>query len=74
MIKKKTTKSATTKSRMTQVRGETLKVPEKCINTFDFSLSGFLSSLWLRVKKNELKQEVIMEGFVFRKSFNVINE
>lgn len=74
MIKKKTTKSATTKSRMTQVRGEILKVPEKCNKTFDFSLSGLLSSLWLRVKKNELKQEVIMEGFVFRKSFNVINE
>jgi len=50
MIKKKSTKSAT-KLRLAHVRGEILKVPEKCINTFEFSLSGLLSSLCLRVKK-----------------------
>lgn len=36
---------------MTQVRGETLKVPEKFIDTFEFSLSRLLSSLCLRVGK-----------------------
>lgn len=65
--KKQTTKSATkpTKSRMTLVRGEILS-SEKCI-TFEFSLSGLLSSLCLRVK-NKLKEEVVREGFVLEKA------
>lgn len=51
---------------MTQVRGEILS-SEKCI-TFEFSLSGLLSSLRLGVK-NELKEEeVIVEGFVLEKA------
>lgn len=37
-------------------------------------LLGLLSSLCLRGGGGSLKQEVIIEGFVFRKSFNVINE
>lgn len=40
---------------------------KKCINTFEFSLSGLLSSLCLRVK-NELKEEVVIEGFVLEKA------
>lgn len=67
-MKKNPIKSATkpTKSRMTQVRGEILS-SEKCINTFEFSLSGLLSSLCSTVK-NELKQEVVTEGFVLEKA------
>lgn len=67
-MKKSPIKSATkpTTSRMTRVRREILS-SETCINAFEFSLSGLLSSLCFRVK-NELKEEVVIEGFVSEKA------
>lgn len=48
-------------------------MPSKHIDTFLVSLSGLLSHLSLNGEP-ELKKEVVMKGFVFRKSFNVTNE